>query len=389
MDRDSAWFWLFGAAAGAAAMYYLDPRSGRRRRAMARDKAVHALNVADHTVERLTADASNRAKGTVARTQRRILPEGPIEDPRLAARVRAALGRLTAHPRTVTVEAHDGFITLRGNIAEDELGDVIRGIRRVPGVKHVESLLTAVRPAVRTEPETARAPASTMTEPAENPMTPTGRALVGAAGGLLAWWGVNQGGARGASSALLGGLLMARAATNVEPTRLVVGRQPAVVHRTLEILAPVDEVFAYWSNFRNFPRFMQHLREVREIEGGISHWVAEGPAGVPVSWEAEVTALQPHRRIAWRSLPGSTVQNLGEVRFESIDEISSRIHVRMTYNPPAGALGHVVATLFGADPARQLTDDLMRFKRLLEDGSVEAHGQQIARQDVLPGQSAA
>lgn len=383
MDRDSAWFWLFGAAAGAAAMYYLDPRSGRRRRAMVRDKAVHALNVADETVERLTADASNRARGTVARTQRRILPEGPIEDPRLEARVRSALGRLTAHPRTITVEAHDGFITLRGNVDEEEVGDVIRGIRRVPGVKHVESLMTAVE-RTRAKPEPNRTPAPPVPDMLQHQMSPTSRAIVGAAGGLLAWWGVNHGGARGASSALVGGLLMARAATNIEPARLVTGRQPAVVQKSIEILAPVSEVFAYWSNFRNFPRFMQHLREVRELEGGVSHWVADGPAGMPVSWEAEITSLQPHRRIAWRSLPGSTVQNVGEVRFETVDDTSARIHVRMTYNPPAGALGHVVATLFGADPARQLTDDLARFKRLLEEGSVEAHGHEVARQDVQP-----
>lgn len=385
MERNSGWVWLFGAATGVAAMYYLDPRSGRRRRAMLRDKVIHVGHLADETVERLSADASNRARGAVARTQRKIVPEGPVEDERLRARVRSALGRLTTHPRAIEVEAHEGFITLKGEILAEELGDVITGTRRVPGVKHVESLLHAVQ-------DPSGVPALQGGRPRQRPlpdllqseMSPTSRAVVGAAGGLLAWWGVNQGGVRGAGTALVGGLLLARAATNVEPTRLVTGRQPATVQRTVEILAPIDEVFAYWSNFRNFPKFMQHLREVRESDGGISQWVADGPAGVAVSWEAEITSLQPHRRIAWRSLPGSTVQNVGEVRFERVDDRHTRLHVRMTYNPPAGALGHVVATLFGADPGRQLDEDLGRFKKLLEDGSVEAHGKEVARQDVEP-----
>ncbi len=387
MERNSGWVWLFGAATGVAAMYYLDPRSGRRRRAMLRDKFVHVRHVADETVDRLSTEASNRTKGAVARTQRRILPEGPVEDERLQARVRSALGRLTRHPRAIEVEAHEGFVTLKGEILAEELGDVITGTRRVLGVKHVESLLNAVHdPSGVPSLQGGRSRERDLPEQPQGQLSPTGRAVVGAVGGLLAWWGVNQGGARGAGTALVGGLLLARAATNVEPTRLVTGRQSTTVQKTVEILAPIDEVFAYWSNFRNFPQFMQHLREVRESDGGISQWVADGPAGVAVSWEAEITSLQPHRRIAWRSLPGSTIQNVGEVRFERVDDRHTRLHVRMTYNPPAGALGHVVATLFGADPGRQLDEDLARFKALLEDGSVQVHGQEVARQDVQPDQ---
>jgi uncharacterized membrane protein len=111
---------------------------------------------------------------------------------------------------------------------------------------------------------------------------------------------------------------------------------------------------------------MRHIREVRETESGISHWVADGPAGFPVSWDAEITGLKPHQWIAWKSLDGSRIMNEGEVRFEEIDEHSTRVCVRMTYNPPGGAMGHAVATLFGADPEHQLDDDLGRLKALME-----------------------
>jgi uncharacterized membrane protein len=114
---------------------------------------------------------------------------------------------------------------------------------------------------------------------------------------------------------------------------------------------------------------MPRLREVREEEPGISHWLLDGPAGVPVSWDAEVTALEPHRRIAWRSLPGSTVPNAGEVRFEDLGPDATRVHVSLAYRPPAGAIGHAVACLFGSDPQRQLEADLQGFKRLVEEAA--------------------
>jgi uncharacterized membrane protein len=180
-------------------------------------------------------------------------------------------------------------------------------------------------------------------------------------------------------------LMVARAATfmaTVHPG--VAERHYIMVQKSLVVAAPVEEVFRFWSSFRNFPRFMRHLREVRESEGGISHWSADGPAGIPATWDAEITALQPHRRIAWRSLPGSLVHNAGEVRFEEVTPDRTRIHVRMAYSPPAGVVGQAVTTLFGADPRRQLDEDLRRFKMLLEEGSVTAHGRQVARQDVQP-----
>jgi uncharacterized membrane protein len=187
----------------------------------------------------------------------------------------------------------------------------------------------------------------------------------------------------GMVTAGVGGFMIARAATNAEPRQVarVVERPPVTVEETLEVAASVQDVFAFWSSFRNFPRFMAHLREVTENENGVSRWVADGPAGLPVSWDAEITGLKPFQRIAWRSVGESVVRNEGEVRFEEIDEHRSRIHVRMTYSLSAGVIGRAVAACFGADPARQINSDLKRLKAILERGSRERNG----RASGLPG----
>ena len=385
MERDRGLAWLCGLSLGAAFMYFLDPRSGRRRRARARDTGVHATNACEDAAERLARDVANRTRGTIARTRRRLVSEGLVDDERLVARVRSALGRLCSHPGPVKVEAAEGVVTLRGPILAGEAALVAAGVRGVPGVKRVESLLWSV-----TDP--SQVPALQGVRPAvgmppdllQRKMSPTSRLLAGTVGGMLVWAGARRGDALGVAGATLGGFLFARAATNMEPERLLTAgvRDSIPVQKTVTIMAPLQEVFAFWSSFRNFPRFMEHLREVSENEEGISHWVADGPAGIPVSWDAEITALQPYKRIAWRSKEGSTVQNEGEVCFEEVDERNTRIHVRMRYHPPGGSLGYAVAAFFGADPTRQLADDLNRFKRLLEDGSVTAHGQSVARQDL-------
>src|SRR5687768_7666482 len=101
---------------------------------------------------------------------------------------------------------------------------------------------------------------------------------------------------------------------------------------------------------------MSHLREVRKIDEGRSHWIAVGPAGVSVEWDAVVTDWVPSQLIAWKSVEGSTVETAGRVRFEPTGDDRTEIDVQLSYNPPAGALGHAVATLFGADPKRAMDE---------------------------------
>ena len=132
-----------------------------------------------------------------------------------------------------------------------------------------------------------------------------------------------------------------------------VGAPPAfgaiTVQKTINIAVRPEEAYDYWGNPERLPRVLSHVREVRRLNDHTYHWVVEGPGSIPIEWDAEVTEDVPGHYIAWRTLPGSTIGHEGSVRFEPTMD-GTRITVRLSYNPPAGALGHAVASLFGADP---------------------------------------
>jgi uncharacterized membrane protein len=132
-----------------------------------------------------------------------------------------------------------------------------------------------------------------------------------------------------------------------------------------------EEVHAFWRNFENLPRFMRHLESVKDLGDGRSHWVAKGPAGMTVEWDAMLVADDPGKVITWRSLENSDVDNAGAVRFERAPGGRGTIvRVNIEYNPIGGVLGAAVAKLFGEEPEQQLDDDLRRFKQILEIGEV-------------------
>ena len=132
-----------------------------------------------------------------------------------------------------------------------------------------------------------------------------------------------------------------------------------------------EEVYSFWRNFENLPRFMRHLESVQDRGDGRSRWVAKGPAGSTVEWEATIVADVPGEVITWRSLEGSDVDNAGAVRFErAAGDRGTIVKVNVQYNPPAGVIGATVAKLFGEEPQQQLDDDLRRFKQVLEVGEV-------------------
>jgi uncharacterized membrane protein len=132
-----------------------------------------------------------------------------------------------------------------------------------------------------------------------------------------------------------------------------------------------EEVYSFWRNFENLPRFMRHLESVADRGDGRSSWVAKGPAGSRVEWDATIIADVPGEIITWRSLEGSDVDHAGAVRFERAPgNRGTIVKVNIQYNPPAGVVGAAVAKLFGEEPQQQLDDDLRRFKQVLEVGEV-------------------
>lgn len=216
-------------------------------------------------------------------------------------------------------------------------------------------------------------------------MAPGFRLLSLGGGGLLSLYGLLRGGLSGKIVTLAGLNFVARGLTNRGLTGLVQpSRAGAIsVRKNLHVNAPVEEVFNFWRNYDNFPRFMSHLQEVRDMNEGRSHWVAKGPAGTSVEWDAAITQMEPNRVLAWESLPGSKVYNSGRVRFTPAED-GTDISIYMTYSPPAGAAGHAVASLFGVDPKSAMDDDLVKLKSLLEQGKTPS-GQQGTRSQSSAG----
>ncbi|HET7158830.1 MAG TPA: SRPBCC family protein [Burkholderiales bacterium] len=143
------------------------------------------------------------------------------------------------------------------------------------------------------------------------------------------------------------------------------------VKRSIVINRSAEEVYNFWRNLENLPRFMYHLESVQQIEDGVWHWVTKGPGGMRVEWDAQITADRPNELLAWRSLEGSTVYNAGQVRFETRPAGRGTIvRVEMEYIPPAGVAGAAFAMLFNAAPEQQIYDELKRLKQVMETGEV-------------------
>jgi uncharacterized membrane protein len=142
------------------------------------------------------------------------------------------------------------------------------------------------------------------------------------------------------------------------------------VHESITVNRDVAEVYQYWRNLENLPRFMAHLESV-SVLNGMSKWRAKAAAGMSVEWQAETIVDRPNESIQWRSLAGSEVPNEGKVEFvKAPGGRGTEIRVELTYAPPAGRVGAAIAKLFGEAPDQQIKSDLRRFKQVIETGEV-------------------
>lgn len=217
-----------------------------------------------------------------------------------------------------------------------------------------------------------------------------------AGGGMLLFSGARQG-RGGLLRMLFGAEMLRRAVTGhcylyeglgvrTAPTRegshsslpyeLGIGAQAAIT-----IGRSREEVFAFWRDLHNLPRFMQHLESVEVRDNRHSHWVAQGPAGARVEWDSEIINEVDNELIAWRSLEGSDVDSAGSVQFKDAPGgRGTEIRVKLQYNPPAGMVGAIVASLFGKEPEQEIKSDLARLKQVLETGVVSTtEGQATGR----------
>ena len=143
------------------------------------------------------------------------------------------------------------------------------------------------------------------------------------------------------------------------------------VEKSVTINATPEQLYAFWRNFENLPRFMHNLEAVQVHDAKRSHWVAKGPAGTTADWEAEIINEIPNELIGWRSVDGSKVDNAGSVHFTpAAGGRGTEVKVVLRYDPPAGLLGATVSKILGEDPAMNVQEDLRRLKMLVETGEL-------------------
>jgi uncharacterized membrane protein len=147
---------------------------------------------------------------------------------------------------------------------------------------------------------------------------------------------------------------------------------PVSVRKSITVNRPVEEVYAFWRDFQNLPRFMRHLESVEALgPEGRSRWTATAPVGRTVTWEAEVVEDRRNELIEWRSLEGSDVSNSGAVRFSQAPAgRGTQVTVELRYDAPGGPAGVMVARLLAEEPEQQVREDLRLFKQVMETGEV-------------------
>ncbi len=212
-------------------------------------------------------------------------------------------------------------------------------------------------------------------------------------GMVIAGFGVLRRGLLGTTFGLLGGALIHRGLTghchlysalrvstahNTRgPSASVPHNQGIRIRHSLVVRETPERLYAFWRQLDNLPSFMPHIESVQVLDQRRSRWRAKGPADQTIEWEAEIINDVENELIAWRSLPGSLVPNAGSVRFErGVGGHATTVTVTMEYDPPAGAIGTLIAKLMGSDPDKQVVDALASLKEVFEAGEVPHAGAQ-------------
>jgi uncharacterized membrane protein len=359
-----------GLGLGVGMMYFGDPDRGRRRRARVRDAVIHAAHVTDHAIGVTRRDLGHRVTGFVSDV-RSLFRGDPGGDSVVTQRVRARLGRVVSHPGAIEVMAREGRLTLSGPILRSEIDRLLECVEKVRGVVAVENQLE-IHEQAENVPALQGGTLRTgeRSEFMQTSWSPTARLLAGVAGVTLVLYGMRRRGLSGAALGALGSGLLGRGLTNLEMKDLAGygGARGIRVQKTVDIEAPPARVYEVWSHHENFPHFMSRVREVKDLGHGRYHWTVVGPAGLLYEWDGVITRQVPNRLLEFESAPGSAVEQRGVVRFEPNERGGTRVDVKMSYHPPAGAVGHVVAKVFGADPRSEMIADLLRMKSFIETG---------------------
>lgn len=352
---------LGGMGFGAGLAWLFDADAGRRRRALVRDRTLHSLKRARVGVAAGLDDLRHVAGGKLHEMRSR--DSGRPADALVAERVRSALGRYVAHSHAISVEVRDGIAELSGPVLASEMKKLVCAVKGVRGVSAIENRLEA-------HPSAERVPAlQGIAREAGTNWRPATRLLAGVAGGAALLGGLRGGMSR--AGLVAGPILLARAITNQPLGTLAgAGDRPLVeVQRSLDVEAPLYRVRAFWENLDNLPLFMEGVEAVQDLGPQRAELTLRGFPG-----RALVERFASANELGWHSVEGS--RHALHVRFEPIGEYT-RLHLRFSYLPPGGLVGHAFGWLARIDPRRTLDRDLVRLKSLLEVGHTTIRGETV------------
>jgi len=387
---------LGGAAAGALLMYMLDPDRGGARRAQSAAAVRTAGSRTSNAIGDVWRGAGARL-GAVAEDAREgagDLTAAARPDGAVSGTIKSSLSRLgqaagdvldetISRAKSVASRAGDtagdmvskagGAVSRAGDSAGDLASRITSRANR-GGHEHRNGI----------EAAGARAHGGVRDTLAETDWRTTLRNPSVVGGGLLGLYGLARRSPLGLVLGLAGAALLARGITGQPVRSLLSSRgfgngigdalsnglsQTIDFEKSIHIDASPEEVYDLWNNYENFPRFMSHVVEVKDLGRRRSHWVVKGPGGAEFAWNSVLTEQNRPHRLAWRSEPGAEIPQSGSIQFEP-HRGGTHVTVRMSYTPPAGVIGHGLATLIGADPKAQMDDDLARMKAFIERGAV-------------------
>jgi uncharacterized membrane protein len=209
------------------------------------------------------------------------------------------------------------------------------------------------------------------------------RIISSVAGALLTAYGLSSSHRGSLLVAGLGGALLHRGMTGrcycyralgintaePHPATVIPAQHGVRIEHSINIQQPPAELYGFWRELENLPKVMKHLKSVDVVDRDRSHWVADGPLGKTVEWDAEIFNDVENELIAWRSLPGGDLTTVGSVRFTPLgNDRGTKVTVNMKYDPPAGKVGAWAASMLGASPDSEVQEDLRRFKQMMESG---------------------
>jgi len=204
----------------------------------------------------------------------------------------------------------------------------------------------------------------------------TERILSIAAGSFILYKGIKQLFKHpflGLQEAAVGGVLLYRGATGFCPIYNKIGKdstdlQAIRITETFIVDRPRDEVYSFWRNLSNLPRFMKHLHSVIEIDATRSNWSANIPNDlIKINWKAEITREEQNSYIGWQSVTGSMIDNAGKVEFiDALNGLGTELTVEINYFPPAGNIGRGIAKLLNSIFENMVREDITNFKHYVE-----------------------